>query len=83
LIVVVGVCMCSAITPEGVWGRTKVWYRKAMHSVCVPLLKHAGHSLLRYPKISHSLSVVPHRVVVGVVHSTFKFERKDVGHDMR
>jgi hypothetical protein len=50
MVVVVRVRVCPAITPRGIWGRTRVWHRKSRRGVCVPLPEHASCSLLRRPK---------------------------------
>jgi hypothetical protein len=50
LVVIIRVCICLAIVPRGIWGRTRVWHRKARCSVHVPMSEYAGHSLLRHPK---------------------------------
>jgi hypothetical protein len=41
----------STIKPEGIRGRTRVWYSKVRHGVCIPLPIHAGRSLLWHLKI--------------------------------
>jgi hypothetical protein len=33
MVVVVGVCVCPAVIPRGIWGRTRVWHRKARRDV--------------------------------------------------
>jgi hypothetical protein len=50
LVVAVRVRLCPTIIPGGIWGRTRVWYRKARRGVRVPLPEHVGHSLLWHPK---------------------------------
>jgi hypothetical protein len=66
LIVVVRVRICSTIIPRGIWGRIRVWHRKARHNVRVPLPKYVGHSFLWYPK---SMSrILDGGSVVKVVH---------------
>jgi hypothetical protein len=52
--------------PRGIWSRTKVWHRKARCCVRIPLPKHAGSSLLRYPK-SRS-QTLNGDLIVKVVH---------------
>jgi hypothetical protein len=42
--------VCSVVAPGGVWGQSKVWYRKAWRGLLIPLPEHAGHSLLRDSK---------------------------------
>jgi hypothetical protein len=49
LVVAIVVCVCLAITPRGVWDRTKVWHRNDRCRVHVPLSEHVGHSLLWHP----------------------------------
>jgi hypothetical protein len=66
LVVAASMHICSAIGPEGVWGRTKVWHRKTRRSLCIPLPEQAGHNFLWHPKIrSRTVSGGP---VVKVVH---------------
>jgi hypothetical protein len=50
MIVTVRVRVCLAVIPGCIWGRTRVWHRKARRGVRVPLPEHAGRSLLRYRK---------------------------------
>jgi hypothetical protein len=50
LVVAASVHICSDISPGGVWSRGKVWHRKAMHCLHIPLPEHVGRSLLRHPK---------------------------------
>jgi hypothetical protein len=66
--------VCSTIKPGGIGGRTRVWYSKARCGVCIPLLIHAGHSLLWHPKIRNqtldggSAVEVIHQLGRGVWH---------------
>jgi hypothetical protein len=66
LIVVVGVHVCSAITPEGVLGRTEVWHRKFRCGLHIPLPEHTSRSLLRHPK--NRSRTINGGSVVKVVH---------------
>jgi hypothetical protein len=49
LVVVIGVCMCLAITP-GVYGAEPRLDIEKLGAVCVPLPEHVAHSLLRHSK---------------------------------
>jgi hypothetical protein len=72
MVVAVRVRVCPAVIPESIWGQTRVWHRKARRGVHVPLPKHAGRSLLQYPKrrsrtLDSGLAVkVVHRLGRGV-----------------
>jgi hypothetical protein len=74
MVVAVRVRVCPAIISGSIWGRTRVWHRKARHGVRVPLPEHADHSLLRHPKsrsqtLDGGLAMkVVHRLDRGVMH---------------
>jgi hypothetical protein len=66
--------VCPTVKPEGLRGRTRVWYSKARYGVCIPLPIHAGRSLLWHPMIRSrtldggwALKVI-HRLGRGVWH---------------
>jgi hypothetical protein len=42
--------VCPTVIPGCIWGRNRIWHRKARRGVCIPLPEHTGRSLLRYPK---------------------------------
>jgi hypothetical protein len=53
----------STIKPEGIRGRTRVWYSKVRHGVCIPLPIHAGVACCGISR----LGVEP-GLVVEVIH---------------
>jgi hypothetical protein len=60
-VVVVVICICLAIRPGSVWGRTKVWHREARCGVP----EHVGHSLLQHPPYRSSY-MVDYEALVGL-----------------
>jgi hypothetical protein len=66
LVVPVSVSVYPAFIPWGIWGQTRVWHSKARCGVRVPLPKHDGCSLLRYPK--NRSQTISGGLTVEVVH---------------
>jgi hypothetical protein len=50
MVVAVRVRICPAVIPGNIWGRTRVWHRKARLGVRAPWPEHTGRSLLQHPK---------------------------------
>jgi hypothetical protein len=46
LLVAVVVCVCPAVTLGGIWGRTRIWHRKAWCGVRIPLPEHTSLMIL-------------------------------------